>query len=759
MLEKEAHHPDIMSDSGALSHTFIGYPPLRCGVPETNGLYYDDGNKLILSPTSDRVLSWKVGSLAECDAPNSDFIGEGPALLIRYSLDKKIIAVQRTNHEIQFVNRESGESFIQKCKMDGEKFLGFFWTDCPFCDVVLIKTSGLDWFSYESEFNRLRLVESKRLSATWYVYTHESRLVILASGMQCKVFYGFQFSSAGVVRLPKFEMKMVKAESNQKPVLCVEDVHIVTIYGRIYCLQLDKVDMQVNMYRFYRDAVIHQGTLPVYSRRIAVSVVDNTLLVHQLDARVVILYDVFFDSLAPISAPLPLLLRASSKGTSLSHAGIRQTPHLTLNELTTYNRTIYGESWDFLVPDLVCDTEHGFLWKIHLDLEAIASSSSDVPSVMEFLQRRRSDVSMVKQLCLAMMRTLILERRAISVISRALNALIASYSQGIKMHGTCQTRKGKITTENPFAAASVNPSDVQQRINVSTTMNENVSRVESAEEEFMSALGSEIEQSVTSPEHGEPTELSNSKPNQPSTLSLSDSEDNRNFRKRYTTAEQSLVRSLSDNFQTSGASSEMANKTALAGTQDTTITSAAISPDELCYNVFAMIEEEMSGDPAYLVAVVIEFLRSVSIEKLDVHPDIYVMTIKLLVRSGRHAELGFFISNKIIVPSKEVSLQLIASGQENLQIRKLGMDMLRQLSLHHEYILVLLQDGYYIAALRYARKKKVTIEDPTLYLQATLSGNNYQHLAAVLRFFSDYIPDFQSTTDYNKYYQLLIGTC
>lgn len=747
-----------MSDSGALSHTFIGYPPLRCGIPETNGLYYDDGNKLILSPTSDRVLSWKVGSLVECDAPNSDFIGEGPVLLIRYSLDKKIIAILRSNHEIQFVNRESGESFIQKCKMDGEKFLGFFWTDCPFCDVVLIKTSGLDWFSYEPDFNRLRLVESKRLSTTWYVYTHESRLLILASGMQCKVFYGFQFSSAGIVRLPKFEMKMAKAESNQKPVLCVEDVHIVTIYGRIYCLQLDKVDMQINMYRFYRDAVIHQGTLPVYSRRIAVSVVDNVLLVHQVDAGVVILYDVFLDSLAPVSAPLPLLLRASSKGTSLSHSGVRHTSHLNVNELATYNKMIYGGSWDFLVPDIVCDTEHGLLWKIHLDLEAIASSSSDVPSVMEFLQRRRSDVSVVKQLCLAMMRTLILERRAISVISRSLNALIASYSQGIKMHGAGQIRKGKSDSQNPFAAENVNPSGVQQTINVSMIMSENVGRVGSAEEEFMSALGSEIEQSVTSPEHGEPSELSISILNQPSRHTLSDSED-RSFQRRNTTAEQSLVQSHSDKFQTSGASSQTVNKTALAGTQDTTVTSAAISPDELYYDVFAMIEEEMSGDPAYLVAIVVEFLKSVSVEKLEVHPDIYVMTIKLLVRSGRHAELRSFVLNKIVVPSKEVSLQLIASGQENLQIRKLGMDMLRRLSLHHEYIQVLLQDGYYIAALRYARKKKVTIENPTLYFQATLSGNNYQHLAAVLRFFSDHIPDFRSTNDYNKYYQLLNGTC
>lgn len=38
-----------------------------------------------------------------------------------------------------------------------------------------------------------------------------------------------QFSSGGIIRLPKFEMTMTKAETNQKPVLTEDDVHIVTM--------------------------------------------------------------------------------------------------------------------------------------------------------------------------------------------------------------------------------------------------------------------------------------------------------------------------------------------------------------------------------------------------------------------------------------------------------------------------------------------------------------------------------------------------
>lgn len=62
---------------------------------------------------------------------------------------------------------------------------------------------------------------------------------------------------------------------------------------------------------------------------------------------------------------------------------------------------------------------------------------------------------------------------------------------------------------------------------------------------------------------------------------------------------------------------------------------------------------------------------------------------------------------QILEPSKEVALQLLESGRQNTQTRKLGLDMLRQLGLHHDYVLLLVQDGYYIEALRYARKYKV----------------------------------------------------
>ncbi|KAG6693999.1 hypothetical protein I3842_09G028000 [Carya illinoinensis] len=672
-----------LSGSGGLSHVYIQYPPLRCNISGSRGLFYDDGNKLLHSPTSDRVFSWKTVPFSSLADPISDLISEGPILSIRYSLDEKFIAVQRSNHDIQFWHRETGETFSQRCRSESESILGFFWTDCPLCDIVFVKTSGLDFFAYNSESKLLHLVETRKLNVSWYVYTHESRLVLLASGMQCKTFNGFQLSSMGIIRLPRFEMAMAKPEADSKPVLAAEDIFIITVYGRIYCVQVDRVAMLLHLYRFYRDAVVQQGSLPIYSSRISVSVVDNVLLVHQVDAKVVILYDIFADSQAPISAPLPLLLR----------------------DLRRYN----------------------------------SSASQSGREDCESSEANILEVKKAKQLCLAMARTVILERRPVAMVARAMDVLVTSYSHSIKMGSYLKGIKSEKAL--PSTATYVG--------SPSSAADTTASR--------MGVLG-------RSAKHESAASADSEHFNRTSTFSTSDTEENASFEPPKTNpSDIQSVDSRMDvgaNVQTSSSQHHLlgASNTPLdanVSEQQEELTSPAIAPDEMYGFVFTPVEEEMVGDPSYLVAIIVEFLHSANSEKIKVHPNLYVLTIQLLARNERYTELGLFVINKILEPSKEVALQLLESGRQNIQTRKLGLDMLRQLSLHHDYVLFLVQDGYYLEALRYARKYKVNTVRPSLFLEAAYASNDSQRLAAVLRFFSDFIPGFQNTSDHNTYYRIL----
>ncbi|KAL8245376.1 hypothetical protein R6Q59_011634 [Mikania micrantha] len=696
--------------SGALSHAYIRYPPLKCRYNGSRGLFYDDGNKLLISPTFDQVVSWKVSPFTSDVAPITDTISEGPVLSVRYSLDLKLIAVQRSNHEVQFWVRETGETFTQKSKSESERILGFFWTDCAVCDIVFVKTSGLDLYAYMPELKSLDLVETKKMNVSWYIYTHESRLVLLASGMQCKSFTGYQLSSAGVIRLPRFEMSMAKLDANSKPVLAAEDVHIVTVYGRIYCLQVDRVAMLLHSYRFYRDAVIQQGSLPIYSSQIAVSVVDNVLLVHQVDAKVILLYDIFADSRAPVSAPLPLLIRGLPSRTNA------QSSETTLANNSTAN--LYGDDWIFLVPDLVCDAGNGFLWKVHLDLEAISASNSEVPSVLEFLQRRKLEAKKAKHLCLELARSVIIERRPLPMVFRAIDVLLKSYAYSLKTGSYLKSEKLEKTIVSGVPENSESDKTVRS---------ESASGVESR----------------TMHDSG---------------FSTSDSEDNNANIKKAKTKILNTNSSSGNTEEASESGDHSVNQPLnvnVSEQQESQVTSAAISPDELYSFVFASVEEEMIADASYLFAIIVEFIRSANLEKIKLHPNIYVLAVRLLARNERYAELGLFIMNKIIEPSKEVALQLLETGHQNIQTRKLGLDMMRQLMLHHDYIVLLVQDGRYLEALRFARKNKVNTVRPSLFLEAAYASNDPQHLAAVLRFFRDFIPGFATTSEHSTYIRAL----
>ncbi|KAG8091359.1 hypothetical protein GUJ93_ZPchr0012g21692 [Zizania palustris] len=704
---------------GTLSHAYVQHPPLRCDIPDIRGIFYDDANKFLIAPTADRILYWKITPSTPAGPPNSDPINDGPVLSVRYSLDQKAIGIQRSNHEVEFRNRETGETCNKKWRVDSETLLGFFWTDCPTYDVIFVKTSGLDLLAYEPQSNALRLVDSKKFNVSWYLYTHESRLIVLASGMQCTLFTGYQWGC----QIAKVEMTVSKSEANSKPVLAADDVHIVTVYGRIYCLQLDRVSMTLNMYRFYRDAVVHQGTLPTYSSRIAVSAVDNIIMVHQIDAKVVILYDIFMDSYAPISAPLPLLVRRLPSNN-------RQATQSSDNQSSAYGGTLYGEGWNFLNPDLVCDVENGLLWKLHLDLEAIAASTSDAPSVLEFLQRRKSDLSMVKTLSLAIVRTVILERRPITMVAKAMDVVLDSYSRLMKM-GSDLPGVRRTSEQNL-------QSGVQPVVNPDSS----------------SGDGNRPVQSNSGVEHG----IANHTANVDRTLlnTSSDSDDITNA-------------SGGANQEMSGLqASDVAERKPLVVGKDsrplasgtsmqhgTHVANVAVSPSEMFESVFVLVEDEMMGDPAYLVSIIMEFLRSVSKAGLKAPPNLYVMTTTLLAHSNRYPEIMLFVSNKILEPSKELAMQLMELGRQNSPTRKLGVDMLRERGLHQDYVSALLQDGYYLEALRYARKYKVITVPPALFLEEAVATNSAKNLAAVLSFFTEFVPTFKTTSDYARYRHIL----
>ncbi|MCO5595334.1 hypothetical protein L7F22_049376 [Adiantum nelumboides] len=142
-------------------------------------------------------------------------------------------------------------------------------------------------------------------------------------------------------------------------------------------------------------------------------------------------------------------------------------------------------------------------------------------------------------------------------------------------------------------------------------------------------------------------------------------------------------------------------------------------------------------------------------EKLKVPADLQVLLIQMLARDERYAEVMHFVRTKILEPSKEVANQLLEVGKFYSPIFTAGLNMLKQLSAHGDYLSAILQQGRLLEALRYARQNRVEAVAPATFLELAADSNDMQKLASVMRFCLDFVPSFESTTEYKKYVAVL----
>lgn len=114
-----------------------------------------------------------------------------------------------------------------------------------------------------------------------------------------------------------------------------------------------------------RGGAARRFALAIYSSRATVSVSDNLLVVHALDSKVALIFDLRINQQFPITAPLPLATVSTDNFSSL-----------------------YSPHWSFAPPDLVVDPQAGRVGQLHIDLYTIVSSSIDKACLLQFLLAR-----------------------------------------------------------------------------------------------------------------------------------------------------------------------------------------------------------------------------------------------------------------------------------------------------------------------------------------------------------------------------------
>ena len=365
---------------------------------------YDPLHREVLAhPGDGRLHVWECSQSAPSAAPPQvSFVSSGPVRAARFSVDRGVLGLMRGAGEVEFTNREDGSQFFYRCR-PGQGLLGFFWSRSSVCDVVFVSSAGLEACKLLDSRRGLALATSRKHPVHWFRYSDAARVVLLASGPRARKIQCYQVAANELVKLPGFELPCPG-----RGALRAEDVSLVLLYGKVYCCHADRGAKELVLYRLYRDAAVPQRRYRMYFDRVAVSVVDNVLLVHDPES---VPYDILSGSGHPVASPLALGLGPGGP------AAVPGSPPLP----SEGGSAGAEEVWHFMPPDMVANRAEGRVSRLDLDLEAVVNSTSLPHEAVSFLQRRDEAGyrASPKQLSLRVLQELVLERSSMTTLHSA----------------------------------------------------------------------------------------------------------------------------------------------------------------------------------------------------------------------------------------------------------------------------------------------------------------------------------------------------
>jgi hypothetical protein len=274
----------------------------------------------------------------------------------------------------------------------------YFGTEQGESVLIVVATTGVELYQFPPANLQagsrakitLKLVRELKFATRAHVYAPQyGTLLLLGTGREAYHVQAIQFLGGSASRLPVFEL--TPSQPND-PSTC--HIHVLQLYGRIYCVHADTARSRLHLLQLTSDAVLRRGkvTLPLAGVGAHLQTCDNLLIVHAAAAKLCFVYDFKeHDQAFPVAPPLPL----DDTNCKAPFA-------------------LYAPSWQFLLPDVVLDGVNGRMWRIGVRAAAIAATKArSRPRQIDFLLRRAG----AKKHLLGLLRNALAERTPLAELA------------------------------------------------------------------------------------------------------------------------------------------------------------------------------------------------------------------------------------------------------------------------------------------------------------------------------------------------------
>ncbi|XP_068750238.1 regulator of MON1-CCZ1 complex-like isoform X2 [Montipora capricornis] len=639
--------------------------PLRFEpVTKENSVFFDESNRQVFSITSAEgktlvvVRGPDVKSLVKFVIPSG-----GQVQSIKFSYDRKILAIQRSLKVVDFINFADGcdvRQYSQTCKSKSAHIIGFNWTN--FNEIVFITNQGLEFYQVLPDKHSLKMIKNYSVQVNWFVFLPESAVLLLSSSGLGNVIHPYHFRAGSVMRLPKFEVDLPAASKAQKTSLLERDVTLANIDGQLYVVILRNqqrntttgpVGAEIVLYQLQRDipakrfAVLQLNMIG----RFAVNVVDNLVIVHHQASKTSMLFDIRiggdFDGQItyhqPVLAPLPLE-QAVVEIEEKDHTGGIRKRRISCD--------MYSQNWIVFQPNIIIDAKLGCLWQVMIKLEPLVVMIGDKGLLVDFLLLRRESKTVI----------------------------LTVFKQALTPGRQCSL---------PIIARMFDKVNLAHR-----------------------SYTQEVEQGSQHSPDGSRTQSP---------------------QKQHTRCQ------------------------------------TIVTQEDMYTHVLSMFVENESIKYKFMVAVLVEYIRSLNQFEIEVEHYLYELIINLLVHNNCFYQLHQFLQYHVISDSKPLACLMLSLECNYPPSYQLALDMLKRLNTANaEIIEILLSKHQLLPALRYIRA--IGAEDsasPRKFLEAALNPEDPMLFYTVYKFFEQRNirlrgnPDFapgEHCEAYVKRFEVMFGT-
>ncbi|KAJ7387030.1 Regulator of MON1-CCZ1 complex [Desmophyllum pertusum] len=162
-----------------------------------------------------------------------------------------------------------------------------------------------------------------------------------------------------------------------------------------------------------------------------------------------------------------------------------------------------------------------------------------------------------------------------------------------------------------------------------------------------------------------------------------------------------------------------------------------ITQEDMYSHVLSMFVENKNIKYKFMVAVLVEYIRSLNQFEIEVEHYLYELIINLLVHNKCFYQLHQFLQYHVISDSKPLACLMLSLESTYPPAYQLALDMLKRLNTANEEIIeVLLSKHQLLPALRYIRA--IGAEDsasPRKFLEAAIDPEDSMLFYTVYKFF------------------------